>query len=163
MGKTDGNENNLPLPVGKEDLERTIERIPGLSLVSFSQRQDDKDLIISFEMAFATPEALAAFMDDDNLQMKMDMKKKTFRLHLPAGDGGEESFKEMITSAFLGYDFSFSMAVPGQAKTVWLDENGKSIQKYPGTCSVRNSTVEYTAPMGDLVFLEAPLTLEISW
>ena len=163
MGNTDGGESSLPLPTGKEDLERTVERVPGLRLVSYSQREDEKDLIINAEFAFDSPEALAALMENGDQQLNVDIKNKKIRLHLPAGESGEEAFKSMLIAAFAGYDFSFSISVPGSVKAAWYDESGKAVQKYPGTLSARNSTVEYTVPMGELVYLENSLELEITW
>ncbi|MCL1812033.1 MAG: hypothetical protein FWG29_00765 [Treponema sp.] len=163
MGKTEGNEGMLPLPAGKEDLERTVARIPGLRMVSFSSRQDEKDLIVNADFAFDSPEALAALMENGDQQFQVDLKGKKITLRFPAGENSEPAFKEMIESAFLGYNFSFSLSVPGPAKTAWFDGNGKSVQRYPGTCSVRNNTVDYTVSMGDLVYLDAPLDLEIGW
>ena len=163
MGKTEGNEEMFPLPVGKEDLERTVARIPGLRLVSFASRQDEKDLIINADYAFDSPEALAALMGSGEQQLKVDFKEKKITLHFPAGEDGGIMFKEIMQTAFEGYDFSFSLTIPGQGKTAWLDGNGKIVQQYPGTCSVRNNTVEYTVPMGKIVNLENPLALEISW
>ena len=163
MGKTDGNEGMFPLPVGKEDLERTVERISGLSLVSYTQRQDDKDIIIDAEFAFASPDALAALMEDGDQKFKIDLKNRKITMNFSAGEDSGAMFKDMIIAAFEGYDFSFSLTVPGQVKTAWFDENGKNVPQYPGTCSVRNNTVEYTVPMGVIVGLEDPLELEISW
>ncbi|GHT76702.1 hypothetical protein FACS1894124_8630 [Spirochaetia bacterium] len=44
LGKLDGNERWLPIPVGKADFERTTDRIPGLALKSFSSKTTDKTL-----------------------------------------------------------------------------------------------------------------------
>ena len=165
MGNTDGTEGSLPVPTGKEDIERTADRIAGISLVSYSQRQDEKDLIINAEFSFDSPEALSALMENDEQQLKIDLKNKKIRLHLSSGDSDSDanSFKSMMAAAFLGYNFSFSLAVPGTAKAAWFDENGKAVQQYPGTLVVRNNSVEYNIPMGELMFLEKALELEISW
>ena len=163
VGKTEGNEGMLPLPAGKEDLERTVARIPGLRLVSFTSRQDKRDLIINADFAFDTPEALAALMENGDQPFKIDLQGKKIILNFSAGENGDPAFKEMMVAAFLGYNFSISLSVPGPVKTTWLDGYGKSVQQYPGTCSVRNNTVDYTVSMGDLVFLDTPLALEIGW
>ncbi|MCL1928434.1 MAG: hypothetical protein FWG07_06560 [Treponema sp.] len=163
MGKTEGNEGMFPLPTGKEDLERTVARIPGLRLISYTSRLDEKDLIINANFAFDSPEALAALMENSNQQFKVDLQGKKITLNFSAGENSEPAFKEMVVTAFQGYNFSLSMSVPGQAKTAWFDSAGKSVQQYPGVCSVRNSTVDYTVSMGDLVYLDIPLNLEISW
>ena len=163
MGMIEGNEDNLPIPTGKEDMERSVARIPGMRLVSYSTREDEKDLIIRAELAFDSPEALAAFMDGQDQQFKIDVKNKKIKLHFNAGTNEDESFKSVMIAAFYGYDFSFSLSVPGQIKALWYDGNGKPVQQYPGTCTVKNNTLAYTVPMSDLVYLKSPLGLEISW
>ena len=162
MGKTDETAEMYPLPTGKEDLERTVERIPGLRLVSYTSRQDEKDLIINAGFAFDTPEALALLME--NQQFKIDLSGKKITIHFPAGEDSEAaSFKEIFLAAFTGYNFAISLTVPGMAKASWFDGSGKSVQQYPGTFSVRNSTVDFTVSMGELVYLDNPLNLEINW
>ena len=163
MGKTGGTEKMYPLPAGREDLEKTVERIPGLRLTSYTSNQNEKDVIINAGFAFDTPEALAALMENDNQQFKIDLNGKKITIHFPAGEDGEAAFKEMMVMAFTGYNFAISFTVPGTAKASWFDGSGKSVLQYPGTCSVRNGTVEYTVPMGDLIYLNNPLNLEINW
>ena len=163
MGKTEGNEEMFPLPTGKEDLERTAARIPGLRLVSYTSRQDEKDLIINANFAFDSPEALVAFMENGNQQLNVDLQSKKITLRFFAGEDSEPELKEMVDVAFQGYNFALSLSVPGQAKAEWFDGNGNNVQQYPGTCSVRNNTVNYTVSMGDLVYLDTPLNLEIGW
>ena len=163
MGNIGENEGSLPLPSLKEDMERTVARIPGLHLVSYTTREDEKDLIIKAELAFDSPDALAAFMGSEGRQLKFDVKNRKINLHFDAGAGGDESFKGIMIAAFSGYNFSISLSAPGQVKAAWFDENRKSVQAYPGTCSVRNNTLEYTVPMSDLVYLKNSLDLEISW
>ena len=163
MGKTGGTEEMYPLPVGREDLEKTAERIPGLRLTSYSSNQNEKDIIINAGFAFDSPEALAALMENGNQQFKIDVQAKKISIHFPAGEDGEAAFKNMMVMALTGYNFAISFTVPGTAKASWFDGNGKSVLQYPGTFSVRNGTVEYTVPMGDLIYLNNPLNLEINW
>ena len=163
MGKTEENEGMLPIPTGMEDLERTVERIPGLSLVSYSTRQDEKDLFLKAELAFETPEALSALMESGDQKLSINFINKKIHMHFSPGEVGDTSFKSMIDTAFKGYDFSISFSVPGTAKAAWYDENGKSIQQYPGNCTIRDRTVSYSVAMAELMYLENSLDLEISW
>ena len=163
MGETEETEDKPPVPMGKEDIERTVERIEGLHLLSFTSRQDEKDMYITAEFAFDSPEALSELMNQDSQQMKVDMQGKKIVLHFSAGEQSENAFMEMIAEAFFGYDFSFSFTLPDNAKAVWFDENGKNVTQYPGTCTVQDKTVAYSVSASDLMYLEAALDLEISW
>jgi len=171
MGKLDGNERWLPIPVGRADLERTAERIPGLSLASYSVRQQGADTIHSAEFSFASLEALSAFFDSQGQQFVADTGGKRISLSFPEQKNRNSEFKseltpefqELVTGALEGYEFSFSLTVPGQASVVWLDKDGKTIQNILGSCLTRNNSVEYTIPMGQLVFLDASQTMEVRW
>jgi len=163
MGKLDGNEKWLPIPAGRADLERTASRVPGLSLVSYSSREAGADTIHSAEFSFASLEALSAFFDSQSRQFLADSGGKQITLAFPEQTDINPDFRELLTGALEGYDFSFSLTVPGQASVIWLDKDGKSIQNIVGSCLTRNNTVEYTVPMGQLVFLDASQTMEIRW
>jgi len=71
MARFDGNERWPAIPVGRADFERTVARIPGLRLASFSTRNvsgdggdgGDGDLVTRAVLDFAHPEALLGFLD----------------------------------------------------------------------------------------------------
>ena len=163
MGKLDGNENQPPLPAGKKDIERTIERVPGLRLVSYSSYEDGKDRIYRVELAFDSLEALVSLFSANNQQFKADLLQKRMEIRFSAAEKADLTYRELMGNAFEGYGFSISFSVPGTAKTAWFDENGNKVQQFPGACSVKDKIVEYSAPMADIVFLYNSLTLEISW
>jgi hypothetical protein len=52
IGALDGNERWPTIPVGRADWERTVERFPGLSLVSFSRREGNKDTVYNVRLDF---------------------------------------------------------------------------------------------------------------
>jgi len=163
MGKLDGNEKWLPIPVGRADLERTAARIQGLSLTSYSSRQQGADTIHSAEFSFASLEALSAFFDSQGQQFLADKSGKRMRLAFPEQTNTDPDFKELLTDALEGYEFSFSLTVPGQADVIWLDKDGKTMYNILGSCLTRNNSVEYTVPMGQLVFLDASQVMEVRW
>jgi len=163
MGKTDGNDKWLPIPVGRADLERTAARVSGLSLVSYSSRVSGKDSIHSAEFSFTSVEALSAFLDSQGQQCKADFKGKRLVFSFQQQKESNPGHKELLTEALQGYDFSFSLAMPGQANVSWLDKEGKIIHNITGSCKTRNNTVEYTVPMAQLVFLDASQTMEVRW
>ena len=161
MGKLDGNEKELPVPVGKMDLERSAARVPGLRLLSYTSRQDGVDMVHRAELSFDSPEALSAFFDADGF--KVDLPGRRIVITFPGAEETDPAFTNLLTGAFKGYDFSLSLSVPGSANTRWLDGSGKNVPSFPGTCSVTGKTVHYTVPMADMVFLDSSLMLEISW
>jgi hypothetical protein len=63
IGRLDGNERWPTIPVGRADWERTVERSPGLSLVSFSRREERQNTVYNVRLAFENPAALERFLD----------------------------------------------------------------------------------------------------
>jgi hypothetical protein len=163
FGGLDGNVRWPPVPVGRSDLERTIARIEGLRLDSYSSSTEGADTVHSAAMSFTSTEALAAFFDATGQFFEADFSSKTITLAFPGKESQNSEFEELLTGALQGYEFSFSLTIPGTVKLSWLNAEGKNTEKYPGTCLVRDSVVEYKVPMADLVFLDSGLTMEIRW
>jgi len=68
LGRLDGNEKWPAIPVGKADFERSLARIPGLRLSSFSSKDvphlsGGRDLLTKVTLEFKNTAALLAFLD----------------------------------------------------------------------------------------------------
>ena len=63
LGRLDGNENWQIIPAGRPDMERTVARIPGMKLASFSSTEGEKEIVNKAELEFKDTEALLAFLD----------------------------------------------------------------------------------------------------
>jgi hypothetical protein len=163
MGKQDGNEKWLPIPAGRADMERTAARVSGLSLVSYSSRVSGKDSVHIAEFSFDSADALCAFLDSQGQQCKADFNGKRMVFSFPQLNESNPEYKKMISEALYGYDFSFSLAMPGKVNVSWLDKEGKPLQTIQGSFNTRNNTIEYTVPMAQLVFLDASQTMEVRW
>jgi hypothetical protein len=163
LGKLDGNERWLPLPAGKADLERTADRIEGLKLLSASQKTKGKDSVLGAEFSFASPEALNAFFDASGQAFTADIPGRRMVLVFPESGDQNPDFKALLSAALEGYGFSLAFSLPGAARVAWFDGEGGAAPSFPGNCAVQGSTVEYSVPMAELVFLDRTLTMEISW
>ncbi|MDR1306654.1 MAG: hypothetical protein LBK74_03670 [Treponema sp.] len=162
MGKLDGNERWLPVPVGRADLERSAARIDGLMLVSYSSREAGPDTVHRAEFSFANPRALEAFFDSSGRYFKADMAQKKITLSFPGSEAGNAEFEKPAREALEGYVFFLALTLPETPRVSWFDKEGKTAS-FPGSCTVKGSAVECGIPMADLVFLKAALTMEISW
>jgi hypothetical protein len=162
LGKLDGNERWLPVPVGKADMERTVDRIEGLRLVSFSVKEDGKDLVCSARLDFDSPRALTAFLDASGRQVELDMEKKRLAFSFTGAEIPETGFRETVVSSFSGYEFSLTLSMPAAISLRWLDENGAETRN-PGTCSLNGTSLDFSSPMADLILLEEACTMEITW
>jgi hypothetical protein len=165
IGKLDGNERWLPVPVGRADLERSVKRIEGMRLVSFKAKDAGKDMVYSARLDFSSPAALTAFLDASGQQSELDMvKRKAVFVFQGAGQGlsGDSGFSGLVAQSLSGYDFSLSLKLPAAVSIRWLDAGGKET-KNPGVFSVTGSSLHFNASMTDLVLLEKTAIMEVSW
>jgi hypothetical protein len=63
IGRLDGNEMWPVIPVGRADWERTVQRTPGMRLVSFSSREERQDTVFNVRLEYDNLQTLAAFFD----------------------------------------------------------------------------------------------------
>jgi len=63
IGKLDGNERWQIIPAGRADMERTAARIDGMKLVSFTSKEDEKNIINKATLDFNSVQALVKFLD----------------------------------------------------------------------------------------------------
>ena len=163
LGRLDGNQYQPPVPAARIDLERSVARISGMDLVSYTTRQDGNDIVYRAELVFSSPQALAAFFDSSGRQFRIDFPGRKLIISFIKTETIDTAFKEFAGGILQGYEFSISFTVPGTARTEWIDGDGSISSSFPGVCFVSGATVQYTVPIAELVFLESPLFLEISW
>jgi hypothetical protein len=163
LGKFDGNERWLPVPAGKADLERSVNRIRGLKLKSFTSREDGRDLVHIAQLDFDNTEALAAFLDSTGQQVRVDLNSKRMTFSFPAMASENGEFTELFTEALSGYFFTLSFTLPGKAQGRWLNQGGSPLSAGPAQLSIQGNTAALRSPMADMIFPAEGAVLEISW
>jgi hypothetical protein len=141
LGDAAGNGRWLPVPVGREDFERTVSRIPGLRLASFSRKEEGGDCTCRVKLAFGNLDALMAFLGDTGGNAALNTKGGVSSLRLALVDGfpqDNKNFLDFIRSQSEGRTFTLRV---------------KS--------SLGNQTFEYQIPMGELLSSPDPVLLEI--
>jgi hypothetical protein len=167
LGKLDGNERWLPVPVGQADFERTVARVPGLSLNSFSSKQTERDNICQVKLNFANLEALASFLDASGQRVLLVRDGDRTALTLSFGGYRAVPDPELIalSSAITeGYGLGLRFSLPAPVSCRVLDTLGTGKTAPPaGTLRVQGSNVDYAAPMADILAAAEPVILEILW
>jgi hypothetical protein len=169
LGKLDGNENWPVVPVGKADLERSVARVEGLSLRSFSKKNLAGDALYRAQLDFATLDALARFLDGAGQRVSLTRKGEEHRLLLSFNSSAgrvaaDEALSELLASSFEGYALDFGVTLPQAPALRVLDGRGDPLESPPaGTALVRGNRVSFSAPMADLFSAAEPTRLEISW
>jgi len=158
LGKLDGNENKLPLPVSRTDFERTLSRVPGLQLSSFTTSQDDKDIVVKVELAFTNLDALIGFLDvsGQSVRLATEGGNRTMGLVLVRGiKNVDKDLENLVRTIFTGYTIDMRFNFPSTPSVSTVGEIGQA--------TVTGTTVRYTSPVTDLVLSPEPVELRLSW
>ncbi|MCX7655625.1 MAG: hypothetical protein N2Z76_03765 [Treponemataceae bacterium] len=162
LGKLDGNEWFLPFPVGKIDFERTVTRIPGLSLRSYTSRQDEKNIIVQAELAFQNLEALRTFLDTTGRLASFSTETDQKRLILRLSQGPattDPDIQNVVRSVFGGYEISLTITTP----TIPTYE-GRGIGKGKvGTLVLTGQRLFFTAPTAEILLAPEVVEYSLSW
>ncbi len=165
MGKQDGNTSQPPFAAGRKDFERTVSRIDGLSLKSYQSKKQDSNTIITVRLDFAGIDALVSYFDETSQKLtyaeKNGKKELVFMFNdSPMNVSANE--QKLFSDALEGYSFEFSIKTRGAMEASFIDGNGGKLNTPPaGTGEIKNNSVSYRVPMGDLIFASGPVMLKI--
>ena len=179
LGKLDGNERWNTIPIGKADFERTMERLTGIKLLSYSSKENDKDLIIKTKMEFADLAALGSFFDAGGFRSSFNTANAgnaangsgsgQINLKLSEGNGIKDSeLSKLISSISDSYSVKMSVSFPKEGKLSVF--NGKGIpitlKSESGTESKivsSGKTVSFSFPLYDILSSTEEINAEFSW
>ncbi|GHV61134.1 hypothetical protein AGMMS49587_04480 [Spirochaetia bacterium] len=167
LGQLDGNLNQPTIPTGKADFERSIGRLPGLRLHSFSSKQDEKDVINRAEIDFAGLEALIPFLDaaGEGASLVRAGEKTSLRLILNQGFGDiAPELLSLVETLSRGYEVAISLSGPKETGLALFDHAGRPIQNLNGAEWVKSGKKASLAlPLPQLLSLKEGLELEFTW
>jgi hypothetical protein len=164
LGKLDGNEGWPLVPVGRADFERTVSRVEGLKLRSFSSKDDGKDLVNTVKLEFADAKALLRFLDASGQRASLLEENGQRRLTLILSSGAERLSPEVLdvfTLVSAGYSLRLSFTVPGKGSLSLSDAEGNPVKDAPGTLVSSGKKVSFTCPLGDLLASRGGLRLSL--
>jgi len=168
LGKLDGNEDMPTLPIGREDLEKTIGRIDGLRLSSFSKSEDSKDVIFNYTLEYDNIEALLSYLDPSGTKVSLNRKNQSGGFNLifnePSDDKYDQNVLDIMRVMFDGYDFALSFSAEGNSKLSLTDGEGNEMSP-PDTVKVVSSgkKVSLSSNIMELVTITEGLGVNISW
>ena len=128
LGQFDSNEAYPILPLGRNDFERTLSRVPGLSLVSHNIRTEDLDTVIRARLRFADIDALLGFLDQSGRGAIYVNEHNSQKLILVLGTGHmsrNNDIDDFIRDISASYNISFSFSFPAEASLALLDDQGQ--------------------------------------
>jgi hypothetical protein len=159
LGKQDGNERWLPLPAGKADFERTMARLPGMEMLSFSSRDDGKDTVISTKLEFKDMDTLLKFLDAAGEKAVFVRENDSSRLTLMLGEGlapDNRGLEELFARVSEGYFVNISLSLPREGALNAPALKGGEIQG-------SGKKLACTLPLGGILASKEAMKLEFSW
>lgn len=117
LESTETNGNVVPLPLSREEFERTVNNTDGLELVSYSRKEDENDIHIEAKVNFNSIEALSAMdnRNENSYSFRSEQGNKVISQIIYAGSDGEAPTKdslEMLGTFFSGYNLTFIVETP---------------------------------------------------
>jgi hypothetical protein len=165
-GRLDGNEGRQLLPAGRSDFERSLERLPGMELRSFSLREEGEDLVNRIVLEFADLDSLLAFLDSTGewALYREEGGKKILSLTLNSGGGaGDPELLDLMKSLFGTYRAELSLSVPGEAVLEVLDSRAAVLSPSESLVSPRGKRVSFSMPVSAVLTAPGGLVLRFSW
>jgi hypothetical protein len=167
LGKLDGNEGRPTIPLGKADFERTAARVEGLTLGSFSSKNDGKDTINTIKLAFSSLEALTRFLDATGQRASLVKEKGNYHLSLTLTSGSDQLDPDLLTlftTVSQGYSVSLSLTTPKEGTLSLYDSQGNPLGDLPGITRVpKGKKVSFMSPLGDLFALKGGVGMAFIW
>ena len=165
LGRLDGNEGRPPLPVGRADIEQSVERLPGIRLMSYASREIGKDRAVSLKLQFADIRALLSFLDAYGEKAVYTGAGNDHVLTLVLNPGGKKQdpdLKDLVSRITQGYSVNISASFNSAGTLRLLDKDGM-IVSMNADMQGQGKKVSCSLPTGTVLSAEQGLSLEFRW
>jgi len=165
LGKLDGNERWNTIPVGKADFERTLARIPEIKLLSFSSKEDEKNLIIDSKLEFSSFKGLLSFLDAGGRRSVYSGNGNGGSLAVTLSEGMDSKnagLSKLIADISESYSVKMSMSFPGEGSLAIYDLEGNPINA--GTELItRGKKVSCSFSLSEILFSTEGIVVVFNW
>jgi hypothetical protein len=155
----DSGRDILPFPVSKAAFDRAVKDAGGTELLSYAQKETDRDLVVDAELKFASLSSLAKFLSPggERAAYAESGGQRSFRVVLaegkaPGGGSSDPDLARFIDAAFAPYSVSISVRLPSPLKSASA-----------GKISRDSLELDYTSPVSAIAKSATPVILEIGW
>jgi hypothetical protein len=128
IGRLDGNDKQHIIPTGRLDFERTVSRIEGMRLVSFSSSEDTKNIINRVILEFNNTEALLKFLDPSGKRAKLSQENNLNKLYIllnePVSSDINPDLMNLMQQVSEDYKISIRFSAAGAKDTSITFTNG---------------------------------------
>jgi hypothetical protein len=156
LGKAGTEKGTVPLPVSREDFERGLLGVPGVSLVSFQKASDEKDITVRAELSFDKVESLAkvsAFQDAPPTITVSGSKHTFSQLVVKAApEPPSADVQQMVDSFFDGYAVTLTFRTPSPIEL-----------SSAGVLSPDKKQLTYKATVKELITTRKDVVVSFTW
>ena len=167
LGKLDGNERWNTIPAGRADFERSLNRLPEMKLLSFSSKENEKDLIIAAKMEFKTIQGLLDFLDAGGRRSSFSGNEKSGRITLTlakAAEGKSPALYKLLEEISESYSVRMAMSFPAGGNLAVTDGQGRALAPVPGTeVQASGKKVFFSFPLYEVLSSTDGINVEFSW
>jgi hypothetical protein len=167
LGRLDGNRRWETIPAGRADLERTLSRLPGLRLRSFSRKEEGGDLVNRALIDFARLEDLLPFLDGERGESAVlgrQGSKTSLLLRLTQGAKLSGEMLSLLEDIFPGRNLELKFRLPAEGELSLLDREGRPISGIEGAVMVnRGKELSFSVPLSRLFSQEEGVSIELLW
>ena len=175
LGRLDGNERWQTIPAGRADFERSLARLPGMRLISFSTKNEANnggDIINNAELEFKNIDALLAFLDPSGKRSAFSQENGANKLSLTlldmasstAANAPDPQLLELARQVSAGYELNVSFSADGTASLALTDGAGAALAPVPATQIISpGKQVSLTIGTGELLSLAHGLSVHFTW
>jgi len=167
LGMLDGNASMPALPVGRTDWERTVERIPGTKLSSYSSNSQAQDTVVKVVIDFDNEETLLQLLDPSAEQVSINRQGQSgkFDIILLNDDYDfDKSMMDLVRIFSDNYEFSISFSGPGNSTLTITDGNGHTMPVPQNAKTIQSGRrVSYSTGIMDLFDLDSGLGFKFTW
>jgi hypothetical protein len=152
--------SSLPLPLSRTDIEKSLEKIDGVQLKSYSQNSKANNIIVSFSLAFDSPSHLAYYLDPTGKFVQYSHDNGISHLRLTLGDAIQpldNQMKDALYEKVKPYNFKFTFETAQAAPEISM----QNADFFRTTTSGKKVTLE--SSMADLLTSVEPPQIDISW
>ena len=167
LGRLDGNARWYTIPVGRADFQRTMDRLPDMRLVSFSSRQDARDIIVSARMEFSSIQGLLAFLDAGGRRSSFTGNAASGRMVFTLSEGAalaNPEFAALLAGISQGYTVRIGMGFPGEGSLAVSDNQGRALTVIPGSeIQSAGRRVSFSFPLYEVLTARDGMNVEFRW
>ena len=164
IGRLDGNERWPILANGRADWERTVQRLDGIELVSFSSRERANEITTRVTLDFDSMNDLAALLDANGTKMSFSQSGFSILIVDPVSADLNPDLLELTRQVSSGYKFTMSFSGEGNSTLAFVDGTLREIPP-PRGCEIVSSgrKVSFSIDTYELLSLTGGFGIRINY